>query len=150
MSALHYLTVQDILWINMKLAKKVNAYSYATLEEATFYQYSYGESKDVPYQAERFFGGFLRLKPISELNEATGLVGALAFLEVNGYALDWDDARDSAATASLIEDPAAFASRIRSGHVEHHGKPQVRVAIDSVLRAYPRTVAAAMQAYSRV
>lgn len=41
---LHYLTVQDVLWINLQATRKVQHFNYAKLEEATYCQYAYGES----------------------------------------------------------------------------------------------------------
>ena len=46
--ALHYLTIQDILWINLQVTKKVQHFNYARLEEGTFYQYGYGRSTGSP------------------------------------------------------------------------------------------------------
>ena len=54
MAALQYLTVQDILWINLQVTKKVQHFNYARLEEATFYQYAYGDSNTLLPQAARF------------------------------------------------------------------------------------------------
>ncbi len=43
--SLKYLTVQDMLWINLQATKKVQHFRYALLEEATYYQYGYGASR---------------------------------------------------------------------------------------------------------
>ncbi|MCH8273871.1 MAG: hypothetical protein IH851_03695 [Armatimonadetes bacterium] len=82
---IHYLTVQDILWINGQVTDKVNPFKYAQLEEGTFFQYGYGKSEDVLGQAGNFLQGFIRLRPFSEGNRATALVSALTFLVINGY-----------------------------------------------------------------
>ncbi|MFN3728156.1 MAG: Fic family protein [Fimbriimonadaceae bacterium] len=81
---MQYLTVQDMIWINTQVTGAPQPYYYATLEEATFYQYGYGKSTDLFAQAARFFQGFKRLHPFKAGNEATALVGLIAFLELNG------------------------------------------------------------------
>lgn len=85
MASLHYLTVQDILWINLQVTKKVRHFNYARLEEATFYQYAYGESSTLFPQAARFITGFVKMRPFEAGNEGTALVATLAFLAINGY-----------------------------------------------------------------
>jgi prophage maintenance system killer protein len=142
MAALQYLTVQDILWINHQIAKKVNTFDYAKLEEATFYQYAYGESKDVPSQAERFLRGFLQLEPIAAFNQATGIIGMISFLEVNGYSFDLEDSAGAAWVRSFLTKSDDFANRVHhADHGDHGHKPSVRITIESVLRAIPLTIA---------
>ena len=141
MGPLNYLTVQDILWINFQVAKKVEKFNYAKLEEATFYQYAYGDSKDVPSQAARFLRGFLKLGPIDALNEATGIVGLIAFLEINGYEFELADASGTTFVFAAKSGADDITSRIkRSGHGQHAHKPDVRATIESVLRRYPKTI----------
>ena len=143
MARLHYLTVQDILWINHQLAKKVLGFRYATLEEATFYQYSYGESTEVPAQAVRFLTGFLRLKPLDALNEATGLVGAIAFVRINGGSVDLADTDCDVTALWVRENAAGFAERIQMAHPDEHGEhapPAVRDTISAIIREYPLTL----------
>jgi prophage maintenance system killer protein len=89
--ALQYLTVQDVLWINLQVTGKPQDFRYADLEEAVFYQYAYGESKSLTPQAARFLGGFLKKKPLAAGNEATAFVACLAFLKVNGYEYNGSD-----------------------------------------------------------
>ncbi len=138
---MHYLTVQDILWINLQVGKKVNKFNYAKLEEATFYQYSYGESQDVSAQATRFLKGFLKLKPLDELNEATGIIGAIAFLQINGYSCDLKDTDGGAWVKSCAVGGNDLASLVKRADHEIHGhKPDVRATIESVLRSYSQTV----------
>src|SRR5436309_1228008 len=88
---LKYLTIQDILWINLQLTKKVQHFNYARLEEATFYQYGYGASRDLPRQAGRFLAGFLKLHPLDAGNEATAFLGCVAFLLLNGRRINIED-----------------------------------------------------------
>lgn len=80
-----YLTLQDLIWINTEVTKSPQRYSYDRLEEATYYQYSYRQSRDVPLQAARFLWGYLKYRPFARGNLATALIAVLAFLEVNGY-----------------------------------------------------------------
>lgn len=144
MARLQYLTVQDILWINHKLAGKVLGFRYATLEEATFYQYSYGESTDVPAQAVRFLRGFLRLRPFDALNEPTGLVGAIAFAKVNGRTVNLEDVDDPISCDWIRSEPERFAELVQESHEDLHGHigPNVRATIESVLRDYSKTIGA--------
>lgn len=85
---IHYLTVQDVLWINNEVAKKVNSYKFAQLEEATFFQYGYGKSEDVIAQAGGFVEGFMKLRPFESGNKGTAFISALTFLVINGYEIE--------------------------------------------------------------
>lgn len=144
MTALHYLTVQDMLWINLQVTKKVNHYNFARLEEATFYQYSYGESKDLVPQAGRFASGFPRLRPFDTGNAATAFVGCLAFLRLNGIyltmldaiAYEWFESILSKAKSGTdaIQDKAQMAEQ------QDHIEPNVRETIQRVLDQYSCTV----------
>ncbi len=80
-----YLTLQDLIWINSEITKSPQPYSYDRLEEATYYQYSYRQSRDVPLQAARFLWGYLKYRPFARGNLATALIATLAFLHINGY-----------------------------------------------------------------
>ncbi len=81
---MHYLTVQDVLWIHLQIAKKQGKFSFAKLEEATNYQYAYGKSQDVVAQASRFFPGFVTMSPFESANKAVAIVAGAVFLELNG------------------------------------------------------------------
>ncbi|MCS7300616.1 MAG: hypothetical protein NZ556_03580 [Fimbriimonadales bacterium] len=80
-----YLTLQDLIWINSEVTRSPQPYSYDCLEEATYYQYSYRQSRDVPLQAARFLWGYLKYRPFARGNLATALIATLAFLHLNGY-----------------------------------------------------------------
>ena len=84
----HYLTVQDMLWINQEVTNEVNSFKHLQLEEGTYYQYGYGKSEEVLEQAGNFIQGFIRLRPFDKGNRATALVAVLAFLEINGYKIN--------------------------------------------------------------
>lgn len=141
MTNLHYLTVQDILWINLQATKKVQHFNYAKLEEATFYQYAYGESSSLQLQAGRFLTGFLRLHPFEAGNESTALIAAAAFLKLNGQCLEVTDEQaldwlDSVMTKQVTgADAVAKASRADESH--HEGQPDVRGCIRRVLEQFP-------------
>lgn len=135
-SSLHYLTVQDILWINLQVTKKVHHFNYARLEEATYYQYAYGKSNTLVPQAARFLSGFLKLHPFESGNEATAFVGCLAFLKVNGYSLDVpsEEGAEWFAKISGRATPAreAIEARAKKDEGDHHDM-DVRAAIDWVI-----------------
>ncbi|CUU03017.1 hypothetical protein GBSOP10_102424 [Armatimonadetes bacterium GBS] len=80
-----YLTLQDLIWINTEVTKRPQPYSYERLEEATYYQYSYRQSRDVVLQAARFLWGYLKYRPFAQGNYATALIATLALLQINGY-----------------------------------------------------------------
>jgi death-on-curing protein len=142
-SSLHYLTVQDILWINFQVTKKVHHFSYARLEEATYYQYAYGESNTLVPQAARFLSGFLKLHPIDAGNEATAFVACLAFLRLNGHLADIADEEGAewlgkvASRGGSVRE--ALESRVKRDEADHHGSDP-RAAITWVLDRYPCTV----------
>ncbi len=80
-----YLTLQDLIWINSEVMGAPQAYAYDRLEEATYYQYSYRQSRDVILQSARFLWGYLKYRPFAQGNLQTALIAVLAFLEINGY-----------------------------------------------------------------
>ncbi len=84
---LHYLTVPDLVWVNLQLTKSPQKFSYATLEEAVFYQYAYRDSSNLFAQAARLMVGFAQLSPFAAGNKATSLVATAGFLAFNGYEL---------------------------------------------------------------
>jgi prophage maintenance system killer protein len=142
---LEYLTVQDVLWINFQVTRKLQRFSYATLEEAVFYQYAYGESNILVPQAARLLRGFLKLAPFSVGNEATALVATLAFLVLNGrdltlqdsQALEWFEDVRSGKTNAI----QAIESATRESHGGHHGEPSVQQTMQQVLSRFPNTIA---------
>jgi len=145
MPALHYLTVQDILWINLQVTKKVHHYSFARLEEATFYQYAYGESNSLVSQAGRFLGGFLKMHPIDAGNEATAFVGCLSFLRMNGYQIDLADDQAITWMHDVLERRVSAADAVAriakpDDHAHHDIKPDVRRSIQEVMRLFSCTV----------
>ena len=141
MASLHYLTVQDILWINLQVTKKVQHFNYAKLEEAVFYQYAYGDSSSLLPQAERFLSGFMKLHPFESGNEGTAFLGYLAFLKMNGRksSLPYESAAtwlSSARRGSSMEDLAASVEE----DPHHHGShaPNVRAVVGELLLEYAK------------
>lgn len=143
--ALRTLTVQDILWMNLQITRRVNHYSNPRLEEATYYQFGYGDSTGIESQAARLLSGFVRMKPFDAGNEATALAATLAFLEMNDKTLALDDeALAVCARAAIVSNDDARA--LISEHlrpVERHGEaPDVRAVVTDVLQRYPRAIGA--------
>jgi prophage maintenance system killer protein len=88
MAPLNTLTVQDLLWLNRELTAEEQTFDVNALEEAVYYQFSYGDSTDVARQAARLLIGFVKQAPFKEGNEACALVSTVAFLKMNGYSTD--------------------------------------------------------------
>lgn len=146
MRALHYLTVQDILWINLQVTKKVQHFNFAKLEEATFFQYAYGENKSLLQQAARFLSGFGRLHPFDAGNNSTAFIGALAFLKINGKSVNLSDSAASGwyegARSKQKSGDELFSEILADDHDDHHGTvPNVRGAIEAILAQFPTTLA---------
>jgi death-on-curing protein len=80
-----YLTVQDLIWLNTEITGAPQPYHYDRLEEATYYQYSYRDSRNLPLQAARFLWGYLTYRPFAKGNAGTALIGVLTLLEINGF-----------------------------------------------------------------
>ncbi len=143
MASLHYLTIQDVLWINLQITKKVEQFDYARLEEAVFYQYAYGDSTTLLPQAGRFVEGFLKMQPFSAGNESTAFLSCAAFLEINGCSVQ-------------VNQPQQWVQRVASGELSglqavenvfepageaHHGLvPDIRAAIKNLLDAHPELI----------
>jgi hypothetical protein len=136
-ATLRYLTVQDILWINLQVTRKVNRYNYAALEEATFYQYAYGESDELLPQAARFLSGFTRKAAFEVGNDATAFVAALAFLRLNHFTQKFEDPGGAEWLARALTAPGKQLSE--GIELEHHHE-SVRESVTAVVREYPRTI----------
>ena len=130
---LRYLTVQDILWINLQATGRVNEFNFAALEEATFGQYAYGSSDDLRSQATRLAKGFVAKSPLAEGNEATALIAVATFLRLNGAYLSVCDDEAAAWLAS-----GASVPELQIGHGDH--QERMKDAVTQVLLAYPRAV----------
>lgn len=146
MATLSYLTVQDMMWVNLQLTKEPQPWNYATLEEGVFCQYGYGTSVDLVGQAASFLTGFANKRAFKSGNEACAFVGMVAFLEMNNHTLNLSDAEASDWVAVAFKEPGSVKEMIeaRLGHIHthtHHGTPDARAILGDVLARYPQTVA---------
>ena len=142
---LHYLTVQDILWINLQVTEKVHHFSFAKLEEATFYQYAYGENGSVAPQAARFLTGFPKMHPLDAGNDATTFVACLTFLLINGMSISLNDGDASAwyeSVRSKKVDAETAIKSIAKPCSDNHGAPEVRKVVRDLIGEFPCTLLA--------
>ncbi|MBI1334932.1 MAG: hypothetical protein JST12_05495 [Armatimonadetes bacterium] len=138
---MHYLTVQDVLWIHLQIAKKTVKFNYAKLEEAVSYQYAYGKSKDVLSQASRFFVGFPAMKPFECGNDAAALVAGLTFLISNGFhpkSGEKDLAGWFERASNRSDSKAAIESMAKRCEHDHHAT--MREIATEVMETYASTV----------
>lgn len=141
---IHYLTVQDVLWINQEVTKKVNDFKYAQLEEATYAQYAYGKSKDVLTQAGQFLERFMRLKPFTDGNKATAFVATLTFLLMNEHDVVLDPAHAAQWAMDVAEQRISgreAVTQIASPRAPTHIKPVVRTIVHDVIEKYTEAIA---------
>ena len=141
---LHYLTVQDILWINLQVTGKVNHFNFAKLEEATYYQYAYGDSKNLFPQAARFLPGFIKLNPIEAGTDATIFIGLLTFLKINGMNIELQDANALAWFDSVKDKKVDATEAIKSiakPSLDHHAdSPEIRKTVKDLLGDFACTL----------
>lgn len=146
MSKLHYLTVQDFLWMSFELTEEIQSFNFAKLEEAVNTQYSYGSSNDIAKQAARLLKEFRRMKPFAKGNEAMAFVGTAAFLELNGYDISLEDTGALSWVRRIWELPEAGAeeikSRIKETHAHHHGVDTTKEIMIGLLAKYETTLKA--------
>lgn len=135
--ALRYLTVQDMLWINLQVTKKVNSFDFEKLEEAVFYQFGYGPSMDVIPQAERFAKGFADRSPFPSGNLATAFVGFASFLYLNGQSLEVEDGAAASWFAEIVTGNGNLRNKVRDMAIVYEG---VEGAASAVLTGYPATI----------
>ena len=131
---MHYLTVPDLVWLNLQLTGSPQKYNYATLEEGVFYQYAYGSSTDVFAQAERLLTGFTKLAPFASGNRATALAATAGFLAINGQDLHIGDVDALFAGGALQASCHAHDVHLR------HGVPNSRETLRHVLGEYAETL----------
>ena len=141
MDSLQYLTVQDLLWINLQVTGAVQRYDFAKLEEGTFTQYAYGESVNLLPQAASFLKGFAQCAPFERGNQATAWVAFVAFLAINGRHLKLSDAEAPTWLTALKASPNP-AQEIESvtESKDHHGEIDVREQILQALATYKQTL----------
>lgn len=147
---MHYLTLQDIIWLNLHVTKRVNRFSFSHLEDAAFYQYGYGKSTDLFRQAGQLLRGFVRHRPFTDGNEATAFFAFATFLELNGRRLKIADAEVSGWVKRFLEAPEADVPRLVEEATEpserHHPEPEaappVKPIVQDLLERYPQALAA--------
>jgi prophage maintenance system killer protein len=139
-ATLRYLTVQDMLWINLQVTKKVNSFDFAKLEESVFYQYSYGSSQDVLKQACQFARGLQRLMPFDAGNEATAFLGWAAFLAINKVRLIIDDA-GAVDVFMTITKGANLEQNPPDGSPHEDPPSDIEATVEELLARYPATIA---------
>lgn len=143
-SGLHYLTVQDVLWIHLRLLKTARAFRYAALEEAVNTQYAYGESKDLQAQAARFVIGFSKRAPFDAGNDPAAFVATLAFLLLNGKALTLPDSEGAnwyeKVRSGAVQPEKAIEIAVGEG-ASAHGPASVEDAVKQIFATFPATLA---------
>lgn len=129
MAKLYTITVQDVLWINLRITNKVQQYRYALLEEATNYQYTLGPNDDPIAAAARLLKGFSRLKPLACGNSATGFAAAVTYLLGNGFELKLSDeeATDWVMKIESGAHDATVAFREMAVHTDGHHETRADV-----------------------
>jgi len=141
---LHYLTVQDLLWINLQVTGSVQQFDYAKLEDGAYYQYGYGASANLLKQAGRFYNGLAHKNGFAAGNKATAFVAMAAFLVLNGRTLKVKDTAGAIDGIPAHEKGSADwveANSLRDHDAEHHHYlPQE--AIKVILAQYPKLISA--------
>jgi prophage maintenance system killer protein len=145
--SLHYLTVQDMLWINFQITKKTHSFDFAKLEEGVFYQYAYGGSADVLQQASQFANGFAKNRPFTQGNVACAFVGTVAFLLMNGFGLNLSDDDGVAWMERCLNSQNAAKAAIQETAVQDESThsallQNVQQSVGEVLQRYPKTIEA--------
>ncbi len=150
--AVNVLTVQDHLFINLQVSKKQHNWNYARLEEAVFYQYGYGTSTDVLGQAARYANNFSRKAPFAAANVATGFVGLLSFLKINGYEFDLAPADAGQWWQILRNSGDATKGKLTEfAQVEEHSQHvEVSDVIQGILSTYSEAIAAMVSEETRM
>jgi len=146
MAKLFTLTVPDVLWINLQVTGAPQAFDFATLEEATFYQFKNGANFDFAGQAARFLSGFYRLSPFAAGNESTAFVGCIAFLEMNGHTLNLAEKEAAAWAKNIWADPTTARAALEAKVVPHelhvdNGVPDPNGIVEGIMDRYPKTIA---------
>ena len=147
---MNYLTLQDVLFLNLQLTGSRQPFDYSRLEEATFYQFASGSSTDLVAQGARFLTGFVKMAPFESGNLACAFAGLVAFLEANGKTLDLSDEDGPAWLGQVMADRTnareALESKIMETHLHvTYGVPDLQEICASVLSRFPLTIRAAIE-----
>ena len=147
---MHYLTLQDILWLNLQLTKKEQEFDVLQLEEATFYQYALGDSRGLAEQAARFLVGFRKMSPFAAGNDACAFIGMAAFIKANGQAFDLPDEKGTEWLQGVWERPEiaadAVKAKLREAETEvKYGVPVMHEICESLIERFQGTLSALLQ-----
>ena len=147
---MHYLTLQDMIWLNLQLTKSTGEYDSEPLEEATFYQYALGDSQGVAAQAARFLRGFRKMSPFAEGNEACAFIGMAAFIEANGQAFSLSDDKGAEWMQGVLERPEiavdAVKAKLREAETDvKYGVPDMHKICERLFERYQATISALVQ-----
>lgn len=153
-SKLNYLTVQDMIWVNLQVTEKVNRFEFAELEEATYYQYGYGPSAALLEQAAKFLNGFAKKQPFASGDAATAFIGFVGFLSINGRKFKLSDDEAVGWIAKLgsisVDDVSVASEKVSDGPIiektGEHGEPDIAATLKDALDRYPKTVASLLPA----
>ena len=142
---MHYLTLQDMIWLNLQLTKSTGEYDSEPLEEATFYQYALGDSQGVAAQAARFLIGFRKMSPFAEGNDACAFIGMAAFIEANGHAFDLADEKGVEWLQGVQDRPEiatdAVKAKLREAETEaKYGVPDMHEICGRLIERYQATL----------
>lgn len=152
MAELRYLTVPDLLWLNLELTGSPQPYRFDKLEEVCAYQYGRG-SFDPLHQAARFALGWKRQRPFQSGNDACGLVSTLAFLMANDLPVALDDAAGAAWWNDLAADAVTLSGEMQGmsspGHIHaYHNVVDYREILGEIIRRYSGSIASLRAAES--
>lgn len=143
-----YLTVQDILWINLQITGEKCDYSYARLEESVFYQYTHINKGEITDQVKRLLPGFIAQKPVSLASQATAFVCTASFVMMNGYEIALTDEQLLASADDLtgVELAQAIADNLHQ-HETHgeFGVPETQEIVKQVLALFPQVISSLVE-----
>ncbi len=144
---MHYLTLQDMIWLNLQLTKKEQVFDVLQLEEATFYQYALGDSRGLAEQAARFVVGFRKMSPFAAGNDACAFIGMAAFIEANGKTFDLPDEKGGEWLQGVWERPeiatVAIKAKLREAKTAvKYGVPVMHEICERLIERFQGTLSA--------
>lgn len=142
MVGLQYLTVQDVLWIHLRITGEKAPFDYAQLEQAAFYQYGLGRSTDVLGQASRLLVGFPKSGAFPAGNKGAAFLFFAAFVRLNGYDLVIGDSAMPDWLSGVWQSPAKAGQEVQSAVAKSDGhENSLHDIVDDLLERYPGTIA---------
>lgn len=147
MRELNYLTVQDCMWIHRQLTGEEQPWLYDRLEQATFYQYAYGQVVGIVPQSARLLAGFALNSPFPSGNEACSFISFATFVEANGYSLELSDEEALDWVKAVFSNPSEASSMVEGKLVEvemhsKYGVPDRQEIVMGLIKRYANTCAA--------